>query len=372
MNVGVFLTFDYSLKTLNDSGILHRELKIYRDIHRKYDTNFTIFSYGDKKDEELLPFDSGLTVFPIYKYLKKSDNKYLRVIKSLLIPFLIRKKIKKIDLLHQHQLNGIWIPLICKLLFNKPIYMRTGYDAYSFSIKDREKKTIQIFYKFLTILSLNFSDLYTVTSKSDLKFLSSKFNFDKKKILVRPNWVLIPPTIKKEPVFNKILSVGRLVEQKNFSLLIKEMAKINSVTLDIVGSGPLEEKLKNLSENENVSVNFLGRLSHEALQNVYSKYTFYISTSTFEGNPKTILEAMASGCVVLASDINSHREIIRNEYNGKIINLNNIQLSNVLEDFIKNPNKISIFSNNAVSSVKKNNSLDKIVMDTYSDYKQLI
>ncbi len=372
MNVGVFLTFDYSLKTLNDSGILKRELKLYEEIHNKYGTNFTLFSYGNIKDEELLSNKNGLSVVPIYKLIKKNKNKYLRVIKSLFIPYLIRKDIKNLDILHQHQLNGVWIPLICKLLYNKPIYMRTGYDSYNFSKKNNDKKVIQIFYKFLTNKALKFSNIYTVTSKSDLKFLTSNFGFNDNKIVVRPNWVTISAAKKNQPVFNKILSVGRLVEQKNFSLLIKEMKKLNTLTLDIVGAGPLEKELRDLSVNEDVSVNFLGTLNHENLQILYNNYTFYISTSSFEGNPKTILEAMASGCVVIASDIESHREIITNDFDGKIIDLNNPNLFEIIEDFLKNPEKISIYSNNAIESVKKHNALSKIVEDTYSDYEQLI
>lgn len=371
MNVGVFLTYDYSLKTLSSSGILIRELKLYQEIHNKFGTNFTIFTYGDIIDEELLPSKSGISVFPIYKLIKKNKNKYFRVIKSLLIPFLIRKDIKNIDILHQHQLNGVWIPLICKALYKKPLYMRTGYDAYSFSIKDNDNKLLQFFYKFLTILTLKFSDLYTVTSKTDLEFLTSNFSFNENKIVVRPNWVTIPEVNKKFQVFNKVLSVGRLVKQKNFSLLIKEMKKINSITLDIVGAGPLEKELRDLSTKEGVLVNFLGTLDYENLQNLYNDYTFYISTSSFEGNPKTILEAMASGCVVIASDIESHREIITNDFNGKIFDKNNPNLIKLLDEFINNPDKVSFCSKNAIESVKKYNSLDKIVVDTYSDYEQL-
>ena len=39
-----------------------------------------------------------------------------------------------------------------------------------------------------------------------------------------------------------------------------------------------------------------------------------ISSSLFEGNPKTILEAMSMGCIVIASDIKNHRELIEKWY----------------------------------------------------------
>ena len=42
-----------------------------------------------------------------------------------------------------------------------------------------------------------------------------------------------------------------------------------------------------------------------------NNYKYYLSSSKFEGNPKTILEAMSSGCIVIASNIKNHKEIIK-------------------------------------------------------------
>ena len=373
MNIGVFLTFDYSLKTLVDSGILKRELKIYQEIHNKFGVNFTIFSYGDYADEQLVPVDSGISILPMYTFIRRNNNKYFRVLKSILLPFMLKEKIKDLDILHQHQLNGVWIPLICKWLYNKPLYMRTGYDTYAFSLRNSNKKMVQIFNKLLTTLSLKFSEIYTVTSKADLSFLSSNFSFNVNKIVVRPNWVDIKETKKRPISKNKILSVGRLVEQKNFSLLIKEMKNLSKETvLDIVGTGPLETELRDLSIQEGVAVNFLGLLDHEDLKNLYNNYTFYVSTASFEGNPKTVLEAMASGCVVFASDIESHRELIIDNFNGLLIDKNKPNLSEVINKVLSNQNNVSFYSTNAIESIKKNNSLDKIAKDTYMDYLQLI
>ena len=87
-----------------------------------------------------------------------------------------------------------------------------------------------------------------------------------------------------------------------------------------MGEGPIKIKL-DLSKDKNVEVNFLGRITHDNLSDVYQKYILYAIPSNFEGNPKSLLEAMGNGCIVLASNIENHSEIIDNSVNGFLFDL---------------------------------------------------
>ena len=62
---------------------------------------------------------------------------------------------------------------------------------------------------------------------------------------------------------------------------------------------------------------------------------FYISLSTHEGNSKTILEAMASGCIVIASDIPNNREFIVDNTNGLLVDLEKNDLLALLNNLSK-------------------------------------
>ena len=99
------------------------------------------------------------------------------------------------------------------------------------------------FYYILTIIALRFSDLFTVTSKSDLKFFETNYPKYKNKLIHRPNWVDLDQNISlKNRSKNKILSVGRLENQKNYTYLIKEFKNTKDwLQIDIVGSGSKEE-----------------------------------------------------------------------------------------------------------------------------------
>ena len=57
-----------------------------------------------------------------------------------------------------------------KLLQVSGLYIRTGYDLYTFSKYDKKNKVKQYFYFFLTFIASRVADVYSVTSKSDMKF----------------------------------------------------------------------------------------------------------------------------------------------------------------------------------------------------------
>ena len=70
-----------------------------------------------------------------------------------------------------NQLMGSWIGIMLKLIFAKPLIVRTGYDLFRFSIYEKKSLIKKIFYYILTQFSILFSDLYLVTSRTDKDFL---------------------------------------------------------------------------------------------------------------------------------------------------------------------------------------------------------
>ena len=187
MKIAVFFTYDYSIYALKKAGLFERELKIYEKLQEKYGVEFIFFTY-DELTSDKTKYDN-FEFISIYSLMKKSKNKILRLIKSIFLPFKLLKYTSDVDLVHQHQLLGSWIPLIIKLIQKKPVLIRTGYDAYLFSELNNEKKYLTFFYKILTIFSLKYCDLYTVTSQADLEFLIKEFKFSPAKIKIVPNWI---------------------------------------------------------------------------------------------------------------------------------------------------------------------------------------
>ncbi len=109
------------------------------------------------------------------------------------------------------------------------------------------------------------------------------------------------------PVF-RIISVGALREQKNYSYLIRAFEQLRHipVQLDIYGAGPLRTSLEAQIHTANVPINLMGEVRN--IEQVLPQYDLYVMASSFEGFSLSVLEAMAMGMPMLLSDIPSFRE----------------------------------------------------------------
>ena len=373
MNIILVFTYGYSLKIWKESGTLDRELSIYKNLNKRYKCNFIFVTYGDESELDFDISEYGISIFPIYKYATKSKNKIIGYIKSFYFPFLIQKHVQEFDLIKQNQLLGSWVSIILKLLSKKPLFLRTGYDMYLFSSLENKNKITTLLYKFLTKTTLYFSDIYSVSSNRDFKFISS-LNKNSNDIKIRPNWIIennIQLINLERRYNNRILSVGRLEKQKNYEFLIKAFKDTN-ITIDLVGAGSLKNRLESISKQNKVKLNIIEPLENSEILNLMNKYKFFVTSSSFEGNPKTVLEAMSLGCIIFASKIDSHSELIVENVNGFLFDLNDPK--NLIKQFqlnFENNNLLSSISKKSIDTVNKNFSLNKAVESEYLDYLSL-
>ena len=374
MKVAVFFTWDYSLTTWHESGTITRELKFFKSIEKYKDATFSFITYGDSSDIKLANEHNLHEVHPVYSTSKYFKNKLFRILLSFLIPFRIRNKIKNIDIVFQNQLLGCWIPILIKKIYKKPLIIRTGYDMLDFSQKERKSSLIIFLYKILTNFAVKNCDYFTVTSRSDLNRFKINYQKYEQKFLLRPNWVILGQLNEFSSRYsNKVLAVGRLVYQKNFSFLISEFKNSkNNLEIDVVGNGPDKEKLLAQAKKHHVSINFLGNLNNNELLKLYQDYKFFISTSLFEGNPKSLLEAMGSGCVVFASNINNHSEIITDNVNGFLFEIKDNHLLKKFEIISKNDEILSKISTDAYKFISDVFSLNKSVDLFYKDFDKTL
>ncbi len=371
MNVLVVFTYGYSLKTWDDSGTLSREISIYKKLNKDYGVNFTFLTFGGENDQKYNFDDIGIKVLPIYTVLNEKNSKLLNYFYSFFIPFFIKNELTTIDIVKQNQLLGSWISLIIKFLYKKPVFTRTGYDMFKFSLEENKSYLVKKLYKLLTKFTIKYSDLYTVSSKNDQNFLANSFKL-KNDLPLRQNWVLKTNYQDFDKRHNnRVLSIGRLEDQKDFSYLINALANKN-IILDIVGSGSLRKKLINEAKSKNVSLNLIKNINNEELINEIKQYKYFISSSSYEGNPKTLLEAMACGCYVIVSDIENHKELVKHNFTGIIYSKNNNELPEIIDSLGKNPVHEKNVSKNAYEFTNTKFSIKKITDSELQDYKDLL
>ncbi len=371
MKVALFFTYGISVDDWNNTGLISREIAIYERMHLKNGYEFNFITYGDENDLNKINA-KGIKVYPIYTRMKYSKNRYVRVVKSLAIPFIFGDVLRESSILKTNQLKGSWVAILSKIIFKKSLIIRTGYDALKWSKFENRGMVHTFFITLLTKASLSLSDQYNVTTLSDKEFLSKKFNVQDK-IKVRPNYInqKIFNDFNKERI-NELLFVGRLEEQKNIRFLIDEYKYHQLPKLHIIGEGFYKDELQYEITQNNLNINLIGKVPNQDLPNFYNKYKFFILSSKYEGNPKTLLEAMSSGSVVIGSSVEGIDTIIENNHNGFLINSQKGDLESIFKLIDNGQVDLTAMKQNAINYINQNHSLENLTKMELMDYDRLL
>ena len=116
---------------------------------------------------------------------------------------------------------------------------------------------------------------------------------------------------------------------------------------------------------------FLGNIDNHLLPDIYNKCDIYVLCSRYEGNPKTLLEAMACGCFVIGTDIVGIREIITTDITGILVQENSQSLRESILKFINNADRRMTLGKAARQQVVQRNSLDEAVGKEWNTYLAL-
>lgn len=163
---------------------------------------------------------------------------------------------------------------------------------------------------------------------------------------------------------------SRLVrEQKRCDLIPVLIQYLESMSIDyvlnIAGDGELFDEIHRYVSDHDLSqkVRLLGKLSKEEMIHFWKAQDIYINISEYEGTSLSMLEAMGAGCVPLVTDVSGAEDFIRNQYNGFICGINDI---NVIADRVKqideNRNLLKRLGVNARKEI-----LSKCSLETYAD-----
>ncbi len=132
--------------------------------------------------------------------------------------------------------------------------------------------------------------------------------------------------------------IGQLVEHKGLKTLLKAFLSITdpSIRLEIVGSGAMEEEIKDCA-NKDTRITFHGRIPNEELPAFYQSIDVtLVPTETYENSPTVVFESLASGKPVIVSSIGGAAEMIDEGKNGFVFKPGDSkELSEKIRDIIK-------------------------------------
>lgn len=105
-----------------------------------------------------------------------------------------------------------------------------------------------------------------------------------------------------------VVGIGRLTEQKNWPVFIEAASRVNGPCFAIAGDGPLRQQLVGLANRHGSPVRILGVVDDiPALVGIAS---CVVSTSTWEGLPLALLEALSLGAPVVATAVDGITDLV--------------------------------------------------------------
>lgn len=187
-----------------------------------------------------------------------------------------------------------------------------------------------------------FSHVYCVRRSAVMRY-SEKYNNPKQIIDHIPTWVdtqIFSPKADNEkqlaartrirlglkipdnaPV---IVFVGRLDQQKDPFLLLETFKRTSlsfqGLHMIIVGNGVLHSKVSKFAEQIAAAeaVRFVGAQSSESIADILTASDLFLLTSSYEGMPIAVLEALAMGLPVVSTDVGEIRQVVFDGKNGYV------------------------------------------------------
>ena len=318
------------------------ELVNYFAATKKYQVHLVL--YGIKR-EVFYSISKDIIVHkPSFEF-----NNSKRLISTLKTIHFLRKKCKEINPISVLSFGERWNNLVLLALLgsNIPVF-----------VSDRAQPDKPLGFKDDTLrkwLYPRAKGVVVQTSKA-LSIFQKMYKQSNFKVIGNPIRAIENQNLEKE---NYVLMVGRYIKSKQQDALIRIFAKVNAPNwkLILLGYDHLQQanqaNWEKLAEDLGIrdKVIFTGKQAN--VEEYYGKSKIFAFTSSSEGFPNVIGEAMSAGLPVVAFDcVAGPSDLITNDTNGYLIPLNNEELFvQKLKYLIDNQSTIEDFGKNAKNSM---------------------
>ena len=166
--------------------------------------------------------------------------------------------------------------------------------------------------------------------------------------------------------------IGRLSAEKGVDYLIRAVPLLYTHNTEciIVGTGPEENKIRNLAEQLRIEKNVVFLGYREDTANIIAQVDFLVQPSLQEGLPLVPIEAFSLGKAVVGTDIDGISEIVTHMKNGILVPAANEETLAEAIDYMCN-NDLTEMEKSAFETYKKRYTFDAFANNYISYYKSL-
>lgn len=315
-----------------------------------------ILSFGDAKEQLFeIAKENGINVYSTTNASNPLGQLYIL---SVLMRF---------DIIHIHTSYALkTLSIAIKCLSNKKcIYTRHGAAPVN---SNDWVKIHNNFRKYISAMSF--------VSSEAMSIFTSNYNWPEIPKEVIDNGVVLPELVEQDkkivaPV--NIGSVGRFVPLKHQICLLKAINLLDEeylqkVCVHFFGDGECGESLREYAASHlhEHNVEFHGMISDR--EKIYSAFDFLVVTSETEGLSLAIMESLAFGKPVIATDVGGNGYLLNNQANGWLVEYDKEQeLADTLKLVIGNPESVREKGEQGHDFIKNNYSINAAA----SKYEQL-
>ncbi|MBM4309256.1 MAG: glycosyltransferase family 4 protein [Deltaproteobacteria bacterium] len=295
---------------------------------------------------------------------------------------------REYDIIHVHQaLYPAFVSVfVGKQILGKPVLVKTASSGETSDINGLKRFPLGSFQlKYL----LKEMELLVAVSKVSAKEFE-QLRFPKERIVNIPNGVEVPKEDRTsyDQVIHAI-TTARLSREKGVDILLKAWKNVfkeeKTLKLAIIGSGPLEEEMKKMTQSLNIgeSVEFVGFVSN--VDTYLKNADMFILASRTEGMSNALLEAMSYGFPCIATNVGGNGELLGGEdkeiplgeyviaRNGLLVNPDDVKgLSEAILYLVRHKEERAELGRRSRTFIKENYSIDSIAGRYISLYQFML
>lgn len=293
-------------------------------------------------------------------------------------------------IVHTHTAKAGTLGRLAAMLAGVPVRIHTFHGHIFHSYFGRRKT--KIFLAIERVLAY-FTDKIVTLSPNQKRELSEEF-----KLAPKEKFAVIPLGLDLEPFFKSdtkrgilrkefgiadncllVGTVGRLVGVKNHRMFLDAAARISKrnpgckVKYLIVGDGELKDELMSYSRAIGLENDVIFTGWRKDLVALYADLDIIALTSTNEGTPVCLIEAMAAGKPVIGTCVGGVRDLIKDGYNGLVVENGEVgELANRILELVNDEDRRRTLGVRGQEFVRGAFSKERLLKDIESLYKDVI